>query len=477
MQWINKDFNQILGRDVSIRLARFGIPFVVLMLSLFFSQRPSPIFILLPIAAALGLVVLRHPYIGIFGILPIGLYYWLDFQRSLDSRINSIMIYTAMLVFIWIFDMVVNKRQIRLISHRAILVIVLFCVSTIISFLMGQLPWYVSGQQAGLDAQIGQIAIFMLSAGIFLVVGHQVQDLRILKTITWVFLGTSAVFIFVRTVPGLDDYSEFVVNSGATGSVYWIWLLSMSFSQAMYNRKLALHWRWLMILLTVCSIYVSFVESRSWVSGWLPAMISVIVIILVVDLRFGLLAGLGGLVIALPKIREAFSGITTSGTEAYSYFTRLEAWKIVLEIVRENWLLGLGPANYYYYTPLFPILGNYVTFNSHNQYIDLIAQVGIIGLVLFLWFFLEMFGMAWWLKSRVPDGFARAYVFGSIGAIVGMLAAGMLGDWVLPFVYNVGTTGYRASVIGWLFLGGLFALNHLWKKDPALLIDEPASET
>jgi hypothetical protein len=33
-----------------------------------------------------------------------------------------------------------------------------------------------------------------------------------------------------------------------------------------------------------------------------------------------------------------------------------------------------------------------------------------------------------------------------------------LGDWVLPFVYNVGLAGFRSSMIGWIFLGGLVAL-------------------
>ena len=39
-----------------------------------------------------------------------------------------------------------------------------------------------------------------------------------------------------------------------------------------------------------------------------------------------------------------------------------------------------------------------------------------------------------------------------------MLVAGMLGDWVVPFVYNIGLSGMRASVLGWLFLGGIIAL-------------------
>jgi hypothetical protein len=31
----------------------------------------------------------------------------------------------------------------------------------------------------------------------------------------------------------------------------------------------------------------------------------------------------------------------------------------------------------------------------------------------------------------------------------------------LPFVYNIGLAGFRASVLGWLFLGGLVSLEQM----------------
>lgn len=46
-----------------------------------------------------------------------------------------------------------------------------------------------------------------------------------------------------------------------------------------------------------------------------------------------------------------------------------------------------------------------------------------------------------------------------------MIVAGMLGDWVIPFVYNIGLGGFRASVLGWLFLGGLVALNNIIMRE------------
>jgi O-antigen ligase len=149
-------------------------------------------------------------------------------------------------------------------------------------------------------------------------------------------------------------------------------------------------------------------------------------------------------------------------SDQYSYITRVEAWKIMLnEIVRVNPLLGFGPANYRFYTPLFPIMGYYVEFNSHNNYIDLLAQVGILGLLSYLWFALEIFRAGWGLLKKKLDYFSQAYVTGALGGLVGMLIAGMLGDWVLPFVYNVGMQGFRTSVLGWIFLGGVVVIEQL----------------
>jgi len=116
------------------------------------------------------------------------------------------------------------------------------------------------------------------------------------------------------------------------------------------------------------------------------------------------------------------------GDNAYSLSTRLEAWVLVLEIAKVNPILGLGPSNYHWYTPLFPIRGYAVRFNSHNQYVDLIAQTGFLGLACFLWFFGAVGWLGWQLRDRVQGGFAQAYVYGALGGVVGTLASAALGD-------------------------------------------------
>jgi hypothetical protein len=48
----------------------------------------------------------------------------------------------------------------------------------------------------------------------------------------------------------------------------------------------------------------------------------------------------------------------------------------------------------------------------------------------------------------------------------------MLGDWVLPFVYNIGLQGFRTGLLAWLFLGGLVVLEKHYANDAQSLKDK-----
>src|SRR5678815_543640 len=148
-------------------------------------------------------------------------------------------------------------------------------------------------------------------------------------------------------------------------------------------------------------------------------------------------------------------------TDEYSISTRFDAWSIMGQIIKISPVWGLGFANYYWYTPLFPIRGYAVSFNSHNNYLDIVAQTGFVGLVFFLLFLWQAGRLGWHLRDQVPQGFAQAYIYGALGGLAGMVVVGMFGDWVLPFFYNVGLSGFRSSMLGWLFLGGLVSLEQM----------------
>lgn len=377
------------------------------------------------------------------------------------------------LTALWVVDMVVIKRKILFINSRPIWSLLVYLVITFLAFGVGQLPWY-PVPPAPLGGQIGGIVIVVLLIGIFLLAAHQIRDMRWLQWMTFVFLGLGGVYVLGRSVPGLIQIAQRIVPGTAIGSLFWLWLMGMSLSQALFNRRLKVQWRLLLAGITLTTIYVAMFQARAWTSGWLPGLVTLIVVLWIGAPKGAFFVTLAAAGVMAAQFQDLLATFINVGDNEYSMLTRVEAWRIVIEIVKVNPILGIGPANYRAYTTLFPILGWFVEFNSHNNYVDIIAQTGLLGLACILWFAWEIGRLGWRLRSQVPKGgFLYAYVIGALAGLVGMLVAGMLGDWVLPFYYNVGINGLRSSALGWLFLGSLVAIE---RKLAAQNEDEPFQE-
>jgi O-antigen ligase len=114
------------------------------------------------------------------------------------------------------------------------------------------------------------------------------------------------------------------------------------------------------------------------------------------------------------------------------------------------------------------------TINSHNNYVDLFSHTGIVGLGLFLWFMAEVARLGLRLRRRYPQGFTAGYINGMLATMAGVMVLMLLLDWFLPFVYNVGFYGFQASVLVWLFLGGLVAIDR-WPT--TALVQPSATQT
>jgi len=441
----------------------------VLLLSAMLAPRASPRYLILLVGAGMALIFLRWPPLGLTALIIASLVVPFEIGTGTQTSLNVTVLLMPVLIGLWLLDMI-RRKDLRLLPSRPILPLVALVGVAILASVAGNLLWLIFAQTAPLRAQVGGLAVFVLSAGAFLLVAHQVRDLRWLERLTWVFLVLGALYIAGRLVPGFGRFTGRLFQYGADGSVFWTWLVALAFSQAVFNRRLRLHWRLALGVLVLATLYIGWFQGRAWASGWLPPLVAVVVSLWAGVPRLGLPVGMVAVTVGALNVQKIVGIVMTD--QQYSLMTRLEAWRIVIEIIKASPLLGLGPANYYWYTPLFPILGWYVQFNSHNQYVDIVAQTGLLGLACFLWFAWEVGWLGWRLRARVPDGFAQAYVYGALGGLAGMLAAGMLGDWVLPFVYNIGLAGFRASVLGWLFLGGLLSLEQIARLDRVKVDDK-----
>jgi len=402
------------------------------------------------LGACLVLTFLRWPPLGLIVAAASGLI--VPFLGP--SGLNLTVILVALLLGLWLLDMLVRQRKMRLAFSRPIWPMLSFLAVACLSFAFGQLNWYPFAVHAPLGAQLGGLAIIVLSAGTFLLVANQVHEMSWLRKMTWVFLILGASYVVFRSI-----LPEFGLSTDElfqpAGSLFFIFLIAMAFSQAVFNRDLHPGLRLALCGLVLVSLYVLLFFKFADKSGWIPSLVCIVAII-------GFRSWRAALVLA-PFV-AIFAWYLMTGliaSDQYSVSTRFDALLIIIQIIKVNPILGLGFANYYWYTPLIPIRGYAINFNSHNNYVDIVAQTGLVGLVCFLWFVWELGRLGWRLRSRVPAGFAQAYVYGALGGLVGMLVAGIFGDWFLPFFYNVGLMGFRTSMLGWLFLGGLVSLEQM----------------
>lgn len=433
----------------------------VLLLSYLLGARVSPddISTILIALAGIGLVLvlLRWMPLGLFLLIFAALYLDIEIKTGSATSPNIAMVLVPFLFVIWVVDMLVRQRQIRIIPSRVFVPLSGFLIVCLLAIGFGQLPWFIFSSAAPLRSQFAGLAIYLLSAGIFVLAAHLLSDQKWLERLTWFFLALAGVYILVAIIPSVNRIVMPRIPSGVSGSLFWIWLVALAFSQALLNRRLHLRWRVLLFCLTAATFYLALVVHYDWKSGWVPPLIAIGVILWLWSPRLGLLLLLVGAVFSWDLSFQLIA------SDQYSFDTRMAAWQIVLgQIVRVNPILGIGFANYRLYARQFPILGYYIQFNSHNNYVDIIAQTGLLGLAFFLWFAWELGRLGWRLRSQVPEGFPKAYVAGALAGLVATLVTGMLGDWVLPFVYNVGMNGMRASLLGWIFLGGLVALGQIY---------------
>lgn len=401
-----------------------------------------------------GVVLLKIPELGYILLI-------LTMLVTYDgpSHFNVTMLFVVVLFGLWLIDTVINQKPFGFTESRTYLPLFVLVSISILAFVVGQLPWIPFGTPAPIGAQVAGLSMFVLSAMTYFLVGRQVRSVRWLAWMVWIFVGIGAIYTLGNYIPAVAALTQRVFSGFALGAMFWTWLVALALGQAVFNRKLPILARLVLGGVAVAVLFHNTVIGQGWKSGWVPLFAVLAVFLVLWSWRWLIPMGIGSLIATGPILKDLIA------SDSYSFSTRVDAWLIMWKIIKINPMLGVGPANYHWYTPLFRIRGYAVMFNSHNQYVDIVAQIGFLGLAAYLWFFSAVTMLGIGLRKMVsPDGFEQAYVYGVLAGIAGTLLAGILGDWVIPFFYNITLGGFRASMLPWLFMGGLVVIYRFSEK-------------
>lgn len=369
-----------------------------------------------------------------------------------QSRIVDSLLLSVIFVGVWMFRQLTLEKRIKLIPSPVNKPIVLFSIITIVSLIWSNFfrDHSVTFWKTFPLVQIAAAVVLIMLPMTLLMVANLVERVKTLKLMASIMLIAGVVGIVQRV-----SLSWLPVN---TYGLFAMWVIAISIGLAIFHRGLSLLLRILLIGLAMSWVFLGLVRSSAWLAGWVPGLVAIGVLCFLRSKYLFIL-----LVILLTVLFVVNSALVEEAIELEtqtSLETRIAAWKKNWTITKEHLLFGTGPAGYAaYYMSYFP--GQATA--THSNYIDILAQIGVIGFVTVIWMIGAIFYVSLKMYRKIRgrgdfiEGLGNAVIAGFIGSTFMM----GFGDWLFPFAYTQTIAGYDHAIYSWLFIGCIFVINRL----------------
>jgi len=446
---------------------------LVLLLAYRQGSYPSSRFLNLLVAAGGAVLLLQHQELGLYTLVVAALAVPMQFGTGTEVMLNPATVLVPALFALWVLNGLL-RRELRLVPSRITRPLALFLLAGLLSLGLGYVTWAptVPRPRNILLVQLGQWAIFAFAGGAFLLAANLYKDERALRRLVFFYLVVAGGLGLLRIAPGAGDVFARLSTGAVDRAPFWMLLTALAGGQLLYNAELGAGWR-LFLLATLAAVLVySFRLQQETVSNWVgvAAVAGILVWLRFPRLRWLVIPAVIILSLTGVLFRAVYGFAGGEQEWDVSGGSRIALTMRVIEVTLRNPLTGLGPAAYRAYAATKPLAYGRALWwvpavNSHNNYVDLFAHVGLLGLGLFLWFMAELGILGWRLHGRKRSGFLAGYVDGMVAAWAGAMVLMVLADWFLPHVYNIGFQGFQASLLVWMFFGGLVAVEQIADVD------------
>jgi O-antigen ligase len=136
-------------------------------------------------------------------------------------------------------------------------------------------------------------------------------------------------------------------------------------------------------------------------------------------------------------------------------FRRVKLWEATWAMIRDHPITGVGLDNFLYQYPNYMLAEAWQEpdlSHPHNILLDYWTRLGIAGVAVLVWLLTAFFTAALRQYKRLPDGDARAIIFGWIASMAAMLAHGLIDNSYflvdLAFVFFL-TLGWVRAASRW----------------------------
>ena len=406
----------------------------------------------------LGVVVLvyRYPAQFLLLMLVVSVVFNFGIGTGTGTNVMLTLVLSMLVMGTWLIRMLIAERSFRSMQPSALNGLTFgFAIVVLISLWWGghyvvSIPRIQFLMADGFLPRLMTGVVLIMSPVTMLLFANHILTERQMKFIVWWFIGIGFVLLIFRLLPGtlpplFNIRGQFIA-----------WVIVLTVGQLFFNRNIPNKLRLLMLISTAGWLYIAVGAQTSWLSGWVPAVVGLTVLIILRDKRLLIAMAVFALVFVAFNWDEVNEIIEAETIESGD--TRAQAGQQVIRIFEDHFLFGTGPTGYHYYMTVY--VGGLFQL-SHNNYIDILAQTGIVGFSLFALLWLLVGWTAWKTFRMVPrSGFRYALGASLLACYPVTLISRWLGDWVTPFTYTQTLSGYSYTIWHWVFAGMTFALYH-----------------
>lgn len=221
---------------------------------------------------------------------------------------------------------------------------------------------------------------------------------------------------------------------------YLVLVIPVTFAEAWSSKKIRDKFLFLIITAVMCACLL-FTWSRA---GWVAIILAIGFFLVMNDRRWASLCVLALIVMPFVLPESILSRITSIGNlKDSSSAYRVSVWTASLRMAKDYWLsgIGLGPGAFERVYQQYALNGAGFALHSHNFYIQLVVEMGVLGLVTFVSIIICAFRSIVGISEKRTEN--KTFAIAAGGAIVGYLFEGIAENlW-----YN-----YRMVLVFWIFL-------------------------
>lgn len=341
------------------------------------------------------------------------------------------LIFMIILVGVYLFN-VIFKNTKPIAKHSMMIPIILYIILITISTITS----------SDITGSFRDLAIHLTSIGFIFVLINSIKDKKdfniilVLLVISATLVAMYGLYQFTTgnvemekkwvdeaTNPDLQVRIYSVFGNPNIFAEYLIMIIPISVGLFWFSKTIQ---KKAVFLITTLILVLALVLTMSR-GGWVGFAFGIFLFILLIEKRLLLLAiplGVGSLFLLPQSILNRVMSIINLSDSSNDY--RIRLWSITLQVIRDNWLVGVGFGHLPFKAAFETYIRTMPTYHAHNTFLETTAEMGIVGLIVFLSLLFVIFKYGVKILVKGKDKYIRVMSTGILAGLASVLVHGLI---------------------------------------------------